>query len=66
MRGEQRKRSDLDVLVEFDEDHSMTLFKFIELESYLSDLLGVKVDLVMKSSLKARIGKHILYEVIGV
>lgn len=29
----------------------------------MSDLLGVKVDLVEKSALKSRIGKHILKEV---
>jgi predicted nucleotidyltransferase len=29
----------------------------------LSDLMGVKVDLVMKTALKPRIGKHRLKEV---
>ena len=61
-RGEQRKGSDVDILVEFIEEPS--LFKFIRLENYLSDLLGIKVDLVMKNSLKPYIGKHILEEVI--
>jgi len=62
VRGKQRKRSDLDVLVEFSEAPS--LFEFIEVEHYLSDLLRIKVDLVMKSALKPRIGKHILSEVV--
>jgi len=35
-----------------------------ELEEYLSELLGVRVDLVMKSALKPRIGRQILKEVI--
>jgi hypothetical protein len=35
----------------------------VELENYLSDLLEVKVDLVMKSALKPNIGKRILNEV---
>jgi predicted nucleotidyltransferase len=60
LRGEQRKRSDLDVLVEFDRVPS--LFEFIRLERYLSELLTMKVDLVMKSSLKPAIGRHILEE----
>jgi predicted nucleotidyltransferase len=51
VRGEQRPRSDLDLLVEFDE-RPLTLIQVIALEHYLSDLLGVKVDLVEKSSLK--------------
>ncbi|GAH11209.1 unnamed protein product, partial [marine sediment metagenome] len=33
-------------------------------EYYLSDLIGVKVDLVMKTALKPRIGKRILKEVV--
>ncbi|RLG20745.1 nucleotidyltransferase, partial [Candidatus Micrarchaeota archaeon] len=37
---------------------------FIEIEIYLSELLGKRVDLVEKSGLKPRIGKHILQEVI--
>ncbi len=61
IRGEQTKDSDLDVLVQFDKKPG--LFKYIELEDYLSDLLGVKVDLVMKSALKPNIGKRILNEV---
>jgi len=49
------------VLVEFSKNP--TIFKFINLENYLSDTLGVKVDLVMKDALKPNIGKHILNEV---
>lgn len=63
VQGTPRRNSDLDVLVEFSETPS--LFKVIELEGYLSDLLGVKVDLVMKSTLKPMIGQHILSEVVG-
>ncbi|MEW6573476.1 MAG: nucleotidyltransferase family protein [Bacillota bacterium] len=66
VRGEQGKRSDLDVLVEFDDKSNLTLFKFIEMEHYLSDLIGVKVDLVEKSGLKSRIGQRILQEVVPV
>jgi predicted nucleotidyltransferase len=62
VKGEQKETSDVDILVEFKE--SIGLIKFIEIENYLTDLLGVKVDLVMKSSLKPRIGKHILKEVV--
>jgi len=44
----------------------MDLIKFVELEEYLSELLGAKVDLVMKSALKPQIGRRILREVIYV
>ena len=62
VRQQQHEASDLDVLVEFRETPS--LLKFIELENYLSDLLGLKVDLVMKQALKPRIGQRILEEVV--
>jgi Predicted nucleotidyltransferases len=63
VRGNPRRGSDLDVLVEFAEEPS--LFRFIELEDHLSSLLSVKVDLVMKETLKPRIGERILSEVVG-
>jgi hypothetical protein len=62
VRGDQRTRSDLDVLVEFSEPPSF--FEFLDLQDYLSDLSGTKVDLVMKSALKPTIGQHILQEVV--
>ena len=64
VRGRQKKKSDLDILVEFIEPPSF--FEFLALERYLSDLLGVKVDLVMKEALKPAIGKHVLAEAIAV
>jgi len=64
IRGEQKEGSDFDLLVEFEGDDSIGLLKFINLENFLSDLLGLKVDLVDKSSLKPRIGKQILKEVV--
>lgn len=63
VQGTFRKNSDLDVLVDFAQAPS--LFEFIQLESDLSALLGVKVDLVMKNTLKPLIGKHILDEVVS-
>lgn len=62
VRGEEKKRSDIDILVEFKEP--VGLFEFMDLEEYLEELLGVKVDLVSKKALKPRIGQHILKEVI--
>ena len=64
VRSEQKKDSDLDVLVTFKEDPS--LLTYIAIENYLSDLLGIKVDLVMKDSLKPKIGQQILREAIPV
>lgn len=60
VRDEQTAKSDVDILVSFTK--SLSLFKFLELEYHLSELLDVKVDLVMKNSLKQNIGQRILSE----
>ena len=64
VRGEQKKSSDIDILVEFEE--SIGFFKFLEMEEHISEILGVKVDLVTKNALKPRIGEHILKEVVAI
>jgi predicted nucleotidyltransferase len=64
VRGEATAGSDLDLLVEF--ERPPTLFEFVRLQRYLSELLGVPVDLVMKSALKPAIGQAILSEVVRV
>ena len=62
VKNKQKKRSDLDILVEFEEVPS--LIEFIEMENFLSDKLKIKVDLAIKKALKPHIGKVILKEVI--
>ena len=64
VRGEQKKRSDLDVLVEFDQ--APTLLEFVHLKRHLSELVGIPVDLVLKKTLKPNIGRYILAEVVPV
>lgn len=51
----------MDILVEFKEP--ISLIEFVALERHLSEIIGRKVDLVMRSALKPRIGKRILKEV---
>lgn len=60
VRHEEKAGSDLDILVTFSKTPS--ILKFIRLEHHLSDVLGVKVDLVLKDSLKPAIEKIILRE----
>ncbi len=61
VRGEQKKISDVDVLIELEKP--IGFVKFIKLENRISDILGLKVDLVTKKALKPYIGKRILQEV---
>ena len=63
-RGENLKTSDIDMIVEFSEP--ISFFKFIELEEFLSKILGKKVDLVTKKALKNPIKEEVLKEAIYV
>jgi predicted nucleotidyltransferase len=54
--------NDLDLLVEYYEVPG--LFEFIALENHLSDLIGIKVDLCMTDSLKPRVSKNALKEMV--
>src|SRR3990170_8096356 len=62
VRGEQKKRSDIDILVEFEEVPD--LLKFIEIERYLERLLKKKVDLIRKKALRPELKDIILKEVV--
>lgn len=64
LKSEQTQKSDLDILVEF--ESPIDFFDYLELEEYLTNLLEIKVDLVMKRALKPNIGRNILKEVIYV
>jgi len=66
VRQEQRPDSDLDILIELDRPPRISLIGLVELEDYLSQLLGVKVDLAIKKNLKRRIGARILQEVLPI
>ncbi|HEX3130925.1 MAG TPA: nucleotidyltransferase family protein [Thermoanaerobaculia bacterium] len=62
VRHEQGPESDLDILVSFAKPPG--LLTFLALENHLTDLLGIKVDLVMRDALKPTIGQRILSEVV--
>jgi len=64
VRREEGSGSDIDILVEF--QRAPTFFQFVALEDDLTQLLGTKVDLVMRSALRPRIGERILSEVVPV
>ena len=62
VRGEQKKRSDIDILVEYDKVPD--LLEFINLERYLERVLRKKVDLVMKGVIRPELKDKILKEVV--
>lgn len=64
-RGEPRPTSDVDVLVKFMPDRTVTLFTLSGLLTALEDLLGCRVDLVedhprLNPRFRARIQKDLL------
>lgn len=64
-RGEQRKNSDIDIVVNID-DKNMSLIGFIGLNLALEKILRKKVDLVEYSALKPLIKDRILEEEIRI
>jgi uncharacterized protein len=64
-RGEQRKRSDIDIIVDIT-GLRISLFRFARLKRELEDKLGMKVDLVTYKSLKPRIKQRVLDEEVRV
>jgi hypothetical protein len=62
VRKEQIDTSDIDILIDFEKP--IGLIAFIGLETFLSENLKIKVDLVSKGALYGKIGQTILSEVI--
>ncbi len=66
VRGEARSGSDIDLLVEFEQDAPIGLFEFVRLKQELSALLGMKVDLGMPDALHPALKENILKEAVHV
>jgi len=60
--GRQNDRSDVDILVEFEQDKK-SFDNFMRLASFLEEQIGRRVELVTPESLSPHIGPHILREV---
>jgi predicted nucleotidyltransferase len=62
VRGEQKKKSDIDILVEFEKP--ISLLKLVNLENFLSDLIQIKTDVVPKKDIRSELKERILKEVV--
>jgi uncharacterized protein len=51
-RGEGKRTSDTDILIEFDRQAPVGLFEYVEIMQYLADLFPLLVDIANRSSLK--------------
>jgi predicted nucleotidyltransferase len=63
-RGERKETDYVGILVQFSKPISS--IKYMNLESYLSKLLGIKVDLVLKMGLRYQKAQEVLKEVVFV
>lgn len=64
VRGDEKEDSDLDILISLKDNHNIGLIKFNSLKGFLSDILNIKVDLVIKDGIKPALKKYILNEVV--
>jgi hypothetical protein len=64
VHGEQNEASDIDLLVDFDEEAS--LFDLVRLALFLEERLNRKIDIVPKESLRAEIRDEVLQEAVVV
>jgi uncharacterized protein len=63
-RGEQNESSDIDILVDY--EIAPTLIMLVELRDYLSQIFGLKVDIVTRNGLKSRIRERVLAEAVSI
>lgn len=61
-RGESRKKSDIDILVEFSKIPG--IFEFMDLENYLQKVLKKKINLVRKKALRVELRDNILEQTV--
>lgn len=63
-RGEQTPKSDVDILVEFETKPG--LLKFVNLEAYLAELLGMEVQLTTLDALRQEFHEQVLQEAVRI
>ena len=64
VRGDEKQTSDIDILVEFEQDVHIGLFKFSRLQRTLSEILGCEVDLVTPEALHKDMKGRIMEEAV--
>ena len=64
VRGEQDQRSDIDLLADI--LRPISLLEMVGAEIYLSEVLGIKVDLVPKRSVREELRDNILEEAVSI
>jgi predicted nucleotidyltransferase len=63
-RGDRRGDSDVDLLAGFEQSKDLSLLDVIHIENRITELLGVRVDLIEEGTLKPRVQKSVEAEVV--
>jgi predicted nucleotidyltransferase len=58
VKKKQKRTSDVDILVDFEKP--VSLLQIVSLENYLTDILGVKADVVPKKNIRKELKESIL------
>ena len=61
-RGEEKRNSDIDILIEIPKNKKFSLLDFVGLKQDLEDSTGKKIDLVEYAVIKPRLQEDILKE----
>lgn len=62
VRGEQKRKSDIDILVDLKEP--VSLLELVGIENHIADILKMKVDLVPKKDIRPELRARILKETV--
>jgi uncharacterized protein len=62
IRGEAKAGSDIDILVKL--KSSISLLKLVGLKNYLTELLGIKADVIPENAIRTELRERILGEVL--
>ena len=63
-RGEAGAGSDIDVLVDLDENRSMGIFEYARMKLYINELLDYPSDVVNRRTLKPLLRSNILHDAV--
>ena len=63
-RGEDRPDSDIDIMIEVDPDFHITIYDYVGLKEYVSDLFESPVDVVSRNGLKPYVRPSVTAEAI--
>lgn len=66
VRGNLKKDSDVDILVEIPQDSNLDLLDFVHIKHEIEDLIGREIDLIEYSTIKPALKEDVLKEEVNI